>query len=281
MNHPFPKSQHSLALYAGNTSAPTILPQSGRLPHSRSEGNFRTGSVAAFFQPGNASLLQESQPYFLRHSVLHSIIHSFQKKSSLFLKFYNLYDRINLQLADKRRILQKRGRLFHGSFCRVFGTKAAEDRLKQGLIVAAAVVLSVLIGAISILTGWLFLLVLVIGAIYGAYYLLTGCYTEYEYTVTNGELDVDKIAGRRKRSHLLTVPVSKFTGFGVYTDQTDDPSDATLFLCSDNTGENAYYADFTTEEYGTARLIFTPNEEMVQTIVLFLPAALKRQFRHG
>ena len=116
MNHPFPKSQHSLALYAGNTSAPTILPQSGRLPHSRSEGNFRTGSVAAFFQPGNASLLQESQPYFLRHSVLHSIIHSFQKKSSLFLKFYNLYDRINLQLADKRRILQKRGRLFHGSF---------------------------------------------------------------------------------------------------------------------------------------------------------------------
>ena len=144
----------------------------------------------------------------------------------------------------------------------------SQDRLKQGLIVAAAVVLSVLIGAIAVLTGWLFLLVLVIGAIYGAYYLLTGCYTEYEYTVTNGELDVDKIAGRRKRSHLLTVPVSKFTGFGVYTDQTDDPSDATLFLCSDNTGENAYYADFTTEEYGTARLIFTPNEEMVQTIVL-------------
>ena len=54
----------------------------------------------------------------------------------------------------------------------------SQDRLKQGLIVAAAVVLSVLIGAISVLTGWLFLLVLVIGAIYGAYYLLTGCYTE-------------------------------------------------------------------------------------------------------
>ncbi len=99
--------------------------------------------------------------------------------------------------------------------------------------------------------------------------------------MTNGELDVDKIVGKRKRSHLLTVPVPKFTGFGVYTDQTDDPLDATLFLCSDNTGENAYYADFTTEEYGTARLIFTPNEEMVQTIVLFLPAALKRQFRQG
>ena len=38
----------------------------------------------------------------------------------------------------------------------------SQDRLKQGLIVAAAVVLSVLIGAISVLTGWLFLLVLVL-----------------------------------------------------------------------------------------------------------------------
>ena len=38
----------------------------------------------------------------------------------------------------------------------------SQDRLKQGLIVAAAVVLSVLIGAIAVLTGWLFLLVLVL-----------------------------------------------------------------------------------------------------------------------
>ena len=45
----------------------------------------------------------------------------------------------------------------------------SQDRLKQGLIVAATVVLSVLIGAISVLTGWLFLLVLVIGAIYGVH----------------------------------------------------------------------------------------------------------------
>ena len=143
----------------------------------------------------------------------------------------------------------------------------SQDRLKQGLIVAAAVVLSVLIGAISVLTGWLFLLVLVIGAIYGAYYLLTGCYTEYEYTVTNGELDVDKIAGRRKRSHLLTVPVSKFTGFGVYTDQTDDPSDAMDIMkaeMEEKPGDFAKVMDF---HYDQMKLALESYRKVVRKVV--------------
>lgn len=81
---------------------------------------------------------------------------------------------------------------------------SSQDRMKQGLTLAAAIILSVIIGVIAWMTGWIFLLVLIIGAIYGAYYLINNCSTEYEYTVTNGELDVDKILGKRKRVHLLT-----------------------------------------------------------------------------
>ncbi len=156
---------------------------------------------------------------------------------------------------------------------------SSQDRMKQGLILVAAIVLSIVIGIIAWMTGWIFLLVLIIGVIYGAYYLMTGCGTEYEYTVTNGELDVDKILGKRKRVHLLTVKISKFTAFGVYTDQIPDQEQATLFLCSDHTGEGAYYADTSTGEYGAVRLIFTPNAEMISTIALFLPASLRGQFQ--
>lgn len=154
-----------------------------------------------------------------------------------------------------------------------------QDRLKQGLILAAAVILSVVIGAIALITGWIFLMVLIMGVIYGAYYLISGCSTEYEYTVTNGELDVDKILGRRKRVHLLTVSISKCTAFGAYTDEIPDQPQATLFLCSDNTGEGAYYVEASTEEYGEIRLIFTPSEEIISTMALFLPAPLRRQFQ--
>ncbi|MDO4156629.1 MAG: DUF6106 family protein [Oscillospiraceae bacterium] len=156
---------------------------------------------------------------------------------------------------------------------------SAQDRLKQGFILAAAVVLSVVIGVIALMTGWIFLMVLIVGAIYGAYYLISGCSTEYEYTVTNGELDVDKILGRRKRVHLLTLVISKCTAFGAYTDEIPDQPQATLFLCSDNTGEGAYYLEASTEEYGEIRFIFTPSEEIISTMVLFLPASLRRQFQ--
>ena len=117
--------------------ASTLLPftQAIRLhlPYCRKAADFRTAA-----QKGT-SALDRLQHSFSRGMPLCCRNHSrtffvtafcillytvFKKKSSLFLKFYNLYDRINLQLADKRRILQKRGRLFHGSFCRVFGTKA-------------------------------------------------------------------------------------------------------------------------------------------------------------
>ena len=156
---------------------------------------------------------------------------------------------------------------------------SSQDRMKQGLILAAAVILSVVISVIAWMTGWIFLLVLIIGAIYGAYYLMSNCSTEYEYTVTNGELDVDKILGKRKRVHLLTVQVAKITAFGAYTDQIPDQEQTTRQVCSDNTGEGAYYADASAEGYGAIRLIFTPSAEMISTIALFLPASLRRQFK--
>ena len=100
---------------------------------------------------------------------------------------------------------------------------------------------------------------------------------EYEYAVTNGEMDVDKIIARRKRVHLITVSTAKFDAYGEMTDAVPDDPDRTIVLCSDNTGEGEYYADLETEEYGATRIIFTPNEAVQEAI----KAALPRQLRSG
>ena len=99
----------------------------------------------------------------------------------------------------------------------------------------------------------------------------------YEYAVTNGEMDVDKIIARRKRVHLITVSTAKFDAYGEMTDAVPDDPDRTIVLCSDNTGEGEYYADLETEEYGATRIIFTPNEAVQEAI----NAALPRQLRSG
>ena len=48
-------------------------------------------------------------------------------------------------------------------------------------------------------------------SIYLAYNFIRNMSIEYEYSVMNGELDVDSIAGRRKRKKLLSVSVRRFS----------------------------------------------------------------------
>lgn len=127
------------------------------------------------------------------------------------------------------------------------------------------------------LTGIPFILLITCALIYGAYFLLSSQSVEYEYAVTNGEMDVDKIVARRKRVHLITVNVSKFDAFGPMTDDVPDDETRTLVLCSDNTGEGEYYADLITENYGPTRIIFSPNE----AVITVLREALPPQLRYG
>ncbi|MBQ8687077.1 MAG: hypothetical protein IJ512_00855 [Ruminococcus sp.] len=157
----------------------------------------------------------------------------------------------------------------------------SQERTKTILLVLAAVVLVAGTAFVAVATGLLVILMITVVVIYGAYYILSGQGIEYEYTFTNGELDVDKIMGKRRRTNLITVDASKFEAFGELTDDVADKPDATLVLCSDNTGEGEYYADLTTEEYGETRLVFTPSEKMVAYIEEALPRTLKYHRRHG
>ncbi|WP_298482231.1 DUF6106 family protein [uncultured Ruminococcus sp.] len=151
------------------------------------------------------------------------------------------------------------------------------DKTKRlGIILLAVLLCAVTIAAVF-LTGIPFILLITCGLIYGAYFLLSSQSVEYEYAVTNGEMDVDKIVARRKRVHLITVDVSKFEAFGEMTDDVPDDETRTLVLCSDNTGEGEYYADLDTDDYGPTRIIFSPNE----AVIAVLQEALPRQLRFG
>ena len=86
---------------------------------------------------------------------------------------------------------------------------------------------------------------------------------------------MDKIIARRKRVHLITVQTADFEAFGPLTDDVPDDDSRTLVLCADNTGEGEYYADLTTEDYGETRIIFTPNQAVLEAIQAALPRKLR------
>ncbi|MFR3812038.1 MAG: DUF6106 family protein [Ruminococcus callidus] len=156
----------------------------------------------------------------------------------------------------------------------------SRDNAKRAGIIALAVVLCVASVFLVFVTHIPFILLITCAIIYGAYFLITGTSVEYEYAVTNGEMDVDKIIARRKRVHLITVSTAKFDAYGEMTDAVPDDPDRTIVLCSDNTGEGEFYADLETEEYGATRIIFTPMKPQ-DTIAGALPRQLRFQKRQA
>ena len=123
-------------------------------------------------------------------------------------------------------------------------------------------------------------LILVFGVFFGGYYLLTGLDCEYEYIITNGEIDVDKIIAKRKRIRLITARASAFEAFGRYEDAPEASSDITVVSAAgtnlDGSEDNpVYYADFKHASAGSVRLIFSPEKKVVEAIAPFLPGQLR------
>ena len=112
---------------------------------------------------------------------------------------------------------------------------------------------------------------------YGGYYLLTGVDVEYEYIITNGDLDIDKVIGKRKRKRLITAPIGTFTAFGKLSEAGEEPDNTTTVLASGGNGEE-FYCDFVHKSVGNVRIIFTPSEKIIEGIGIFLPRQLKLEF---
>lgn len=117
--------------------------------------------------------------------------------------------------------------------------------------------------------------ILAVGAGYGTFFLVQSSHVEYEYAFTNGELDIDKIIAKRKRKSLLSIEVNKFTDFGKYSDDLEETAEMTVVISSDNIASHEYYADFQHESYGLTRLVFSPDDRMLENIKRFLSGSLR------
>lgn len=164
----------------------------------------------------------------------------------------------------------------------VFKHPTSSDKAKKiflivggGIMTAILLLIAVLsLGSGSLLSLAGILLAAATG--FGSYYLVSETYVEYEYTFTNGELDIDKIIAKKKRVELVTVDVKKLKAFGKYGEASEETEDMTVIFSSDNIASHEYYADFDHEEYGSSRLVFSPDSRMLDMLATALPRALRQ-----
>ena len=150
---------------------------------------------------------------------------------------------------------------------------SSKDDLKKGLIIGGAAVIC-LISLLLTFMGFPLALILPVGAVWGTWYLLKLSNVEYEYSCTNGELDIDKIMGQDKRKSMLSAGEVK-----------ESDGDMTTFAAmglalmgeSDENDNDTYYAEFEHPEYGKCCLYFCPDARMREAIEPYLSRELKKQ----
>lgn len=116
------------------------------------------------------------------------------------------------------------------------------------------------------------ILLLVVGGFYGIYRLITSFNLEYEYSLVNSEMDVDKIINVRKRKRLTTVNLKGLEAFGTiggsrseYESYLRKANVEKIFACIDKNDDSACFAVYNEKEH-QKMLVFNPNDKMVDRI---------------
>ncbi|MDR3552177.1 MAG: hypothetical protein P4L75_03545 [Clostridia bacterium] len=144
------------------------------------------------------------------------------------------------------------------------------DMLKMFLLTVAGVVLVFVIFLVmSQLPSFAFLFLLAIfGACWGWWHLMTSFRVEFEYTLTNGEMDVDKIVAQRKRKRLITVNLREIEIMAPMNgDHQRDFENHSLKTKIDASSSpqspKAYFLIVNHDKQGLTRLIFEPDERIL------------------
>lgn len=151
-----------------------------------------------------------------------------------------------------------------------------KDMAVRALIVFFALAVTFIAVTAALLFNFLPLIVVAGGACYLAYLLMGNTFIEYEYIVTNNDLDIDKISGKRKRKRLITVKLNTVRDWGEYTGREQVNVNATV-MASDASGYNAWYLVAEHEKYGTVMVIFTPVRETVENINFGVPHSARKK----
>lgn len=150
--------------------------------------------------------------------------------------------------------------------------RSGTDIALTALIVVGAVIVFLALCYIGLVTGLMqILLLLAVGALWGAYILIGKFSIEYEYIVTNGEMDIDKIMQRRKRKRIITVPVKNIRS--IEPVRVDNTVYKQVIDASKNDKKATDTYMLITED--NIKILFNPSEKMLKIFAKFRPQSVK------
>ena len=114
-------------------------------------------------------------------------------------------------------------------------------------------------------------LLLVVAVFYGVYCFIQSVDVEYEYSLVNAEIDVDKIMGKRRRKRMVTVYLRNLEDFGTrknpeFNRYMENAVVKKVFACRDKNADDVFFVVY--DEGATKiMLLFNPSEKIINHIV--------------
>ncbi len=117
-----------------------------------------------------------------------------------------------------------------------------------------------------------------IGVMVLGLWLLGGIGVEYEYIITNNELDIDKIIGKRTRKRLITLDLKRAEEFCTYPPEKEIDCSTTVQAAT-GWEKDARCLVVEHDDLGKVSVIFNPDEITREAIVRELPKAVSARIK--
>jgi len=152
--------------------------------------------------------------------------------------------------------------------------RTINDTLITFGILLAGIILILVVLSIPLLNQLSLGLLLAAGVAYLMYRFVSARNVEYEYIVTNGDLDIDKIVSKRKRKRIFSASCKEFeilakvssNSFSQSVQSIKNRIDATSSINS----PDAYFATLVYKGEKTV-VIFEPDDRMLNNFKVFIP----------
>ncbi len=153
---------------------------------------------------------------------------------------------------------------------------AKKKGAKEIAVIAGTIFLIVVLVFVLFMFLGYFSLVIDMLLIYGAWWLITSQNIEYEYSVTNGDIDIDQIIAQRKRKRVVSVAGSKIETAGPYNpaEFAARHFDRTVMAAPSEAAPGVWYFTYHSKKSGSTLVIFQPEERVMDAFKAALPKLL-------
>lgn len=161
------------------------------------------------------------------------------------------------------------------SYCEqlVVKTRTAGDTARMVLCIVISLLIAAICVFFMIVTRAAALLILAVVSIGVGVWFAGGLGIEYEYMITNDEMDVDKIIGKRKRERMITVDLNRVTDFEPIPCDIEDFD--VVVQASTGLEKDAFCMFVEHSDYGKVKIVFNPNRKIRNAIAQMVPKQLR------